>query len=115
MSKQAIMIVGAVAALGVAGYLIYGQIGTQTTPSEFLDSQEQAWICTACGHTAEMSLEDSRRPENLSADGFVKCPACSKDVFVQALKCPKCNELVANAGHGQLPDVCPKCKQRTKK
>lgn len=95
-----------VAALGVAGYLLYNHFTSGGPPRK-----TTYWICNAaaCKHEFNMPFEASRA--QILAQYTVSCPKCGGKETTEGFLCEACQRVVPPRGHGSPPEKCTFCKQ----
>lgn len=110
MSKNVVLGIIAVAALGGAVFIYSQNAGGGSDPAESL-SQQQAWVCADCQADIRMTKEEYIQRAN---NRNVHCPNCQGANWTPAVICtsPECGKAIATIGHGRPPSTCPHCGHR---
>jgi hypothetical protein len=105
-AKKIVLLVVALGAFGIAGYMMFRQTGQAQLPTEYRISG----VCLACKQEATATSKLSERPP-------FECQKCRKAAVFPWFYCGQCNKrFVPNlerrgGGPAHLPVVpaCPKC------
>ncbi|HLO40440.1 MAG TPA: hypothetical protein VK176_05400 [Phycisphaerales bacterium] len=97
-----------VAALGATAFFTWRNLNQKVDGDDTFTTAIQYYKCSA-NHEFEMTAEKARATAREN-NGMVLCPTC-KAISTDMYKCSKCSKFLELVGHGQLPKVCPHCKQ----
>ncbi len=105
-TKNIVLIIIAIAALGGAGYMFMINSGPKGPAEESMDRPVYL-VCSQCSNEFELTMREYNKA--VQQGGLPECPECGSRKVKQAAKCPACDKLVLRIGHAELPPTCPHC------